>query len=174
MRGVLLQVVAQSDPFPFTIFDVATVLAPVKDRFGDFNKKRHWLILGPPDIGKSRWVNQTFAGKAVFIRPATETPFEYGSYCQQQVIIYDDFVPKWEEFVAVSNVHNVETHVPGRSRYRPNYFREGQARVIIWLLNPFNLPSYAKDDKSDERQALFEARFNVLRWNARDKEWYVF
>lgn len=154
--------------------ETVTVRAPRLDAQGDFNKKRHWAILGPPDIGKSRWISQQFKGKAVYLRPATDSPFEYGSYCQEQVIIYDDLVPKWEEFVQVSNIHDVETHVPGKSRYRPNYFKEGQARVIIWLLNPFNLPSYARDDGQDERQALFEARFNVLRWNARDACWYVF
>lgn len=115
-----------------------------------------------------------FKGKAVFLRAKGETPFEYGVYRQEPVIFYDDLIPTWEELCAVSNIHEFPVQVPGRSRYRANYWLEGQARTIIWLLNPFNVPSYASDDKQDDRQALFWARFNVLRWHGVDKKWYVF
>lgn len=83
-------------------------------------------------------------------------------------------MPKWEELNDVSNVHDCEKQTPGRSRYRTNYWPEGQARTIIWLLNPVNLPSYANDSGMDDRYEFFIARFNVMRWNKRDNCFYIF
>lgn len=80
---------AKGTPYPFDLFGVATVREPKVDKAGDFNKRRHWLILGPPDIGKSRWVSKTFKGKSAYLRPVSnDLIFEYGVYCGQPVIIY--------------------------------------------------------------------------------------
>lgn len=169
----MLQVRGLADAFPFTLMDTVTVRKPVKDRDGRFCKRRHWLIIGPPDIGKSEMVSKQFKGRAVYMRPNNDTPFEYGVYSQQPVIIYDDCVPRWEELVEVTNIHDIERQVPGKSRYRANFWELGQARVVIWLLNRFNVPPYARDDGRDERQALFHARFNILSWHNVYKEWLV-
>lgn len=50
-------------PFPFNLPNGQVVVKPqVNAATGEFVKRRHWLILGPPDAGKSKWVNKTFKG----------------------------------------------------------------------------------------------------------------
>lgn len=173
-------------PFPFNLPDGHLVERPTIDAKGDFPKKRHWLILGPLDCGKSRWL-KCLQGRAWYNRPATDYPFEYGLYRQEEVVVYDDVVPRLEELLSVCNPVYDQAHVYGKSRYRPNFWQANQARVVIWLLNPESLPSYAKapeekvdapmdeepregvwvskpDAAPDNRFPIFASRFNCLRF----------
>lgn len=80
------------------------------------NKKRSWWIVSPPNSGKSRWINQTFANRKVFVTKTGDYPFE--TYSGEELIIYDDRDgTKFEEFSNVLNVYMMETHVYGKARY---------------------------------------------------------
>lgn len=92
-----------------------------------------------------------------------EFPFEFGSYHKEPVIVYDDALPILDELIDVTGVHDITKHVWGRSRYTANTWEEGQARVVIWLLNPQRLPQWARP--GHERYPIFKARFNFMEWN---------
>lgn len=151
-------------PFPFALPSLDIVNAPGKNQQGDFEKRRHWCIIGVPDAGKTRWATQTFSNKRVYWRPNTKYPFELSSYNQEEVIIYDDIVPALNEFIDVANISSSENkHVYGESRFSPNYWKKGQARTIIWLLNEEALPDYTKS--GDNRYAIFYSRFRQLKFD---------
>lgn len=147
----------QQDPFPFNLPDGSEIKQP---QLGD--KRCNWLIFGPPDSGKTFWSQMAFANKKAYMRPNAKVYiFEYGVYMQEPVIIYDDIVPRLDELIDVSNVWMVKKNVPGESRYNPNYWAQGQRRVIIWLMNEERLPDYTSP--TNERYKIFKSRFNFLK-----------
>lgn len=79
--------------------------------------------------------------------------------------MYDDQVPSLEEMLDVTNIWSSEKHVFGNSRYNPTFWGSS-ARVIVWLLNKDQLPSWANweaDPRPDEF-LKFLARFNIIRY----------
>jgi len=145
------------NPFPFNLPSGEEIKEPA---LGD--KRCNWVIYGPPDTGKTFWSQSTFANTKAYMRPNAKTYiFEYGVYNQEPVIIYDDIVPKLDELINVSNVWMIQQNVPGESRYNPNYWKLGQRRVIIWLMNEERLPDYAI--KGNERYKIFRSRFRFLK-----------
>lgn len=154
------------DPFPFLLPDGTEVKKPTNDANGfPAVKRRHYCFLAPPSSGKTSYFQKIFQGKRVYWRPAgNQYLFEKGSYRQEQVIIYDDVWPKFEELVAVCNVYETDMcQVYGASRYTPNYWKKHQQRVIIMLLNKENVPKYIKDP-TDSHHKLFLARFKLRNW----------
>lgn len=152
-------------PFPFRLPDGTIVDSPKLDDNGfPAVKRRHFCFLAPPSSGKTSYFQKEFKGKSVYWRPAgNQYLFEKGSYHQEQVIIYDDVWPKFEELVAVCNVYEGQAQVYGASRYTPNYWKQKQQRVIIMLLNKENCPKYIKDP-TDSHHKLFLARFMLKNW----------
>jgi len=147
---------ALEDPFPFKLPDGTPIL-----KEGAEVRKRHWIILGPPDCGKTWWLNKTFAGKKVFSRPkGVKTPFEAALYHGEELIIYDDVVMPIAEIIAVTDTYYIRTHVYGSSRYHANFWPLGKARTVIWVLNPSRLPDWAKP--GDKNYSIFQTRFNVM------------
>lgn len=101
-------------------------------------KKRHLWIVGRPSMGKTTWLQDTFAGQRVFTRAPTDYHFE--GYEGEKVIIYDDIIPKFEELSAVSNVYKIKTRVPGSVRFETIHWPLNQERIMIVLTN--NPPQY--------------------------------
>lgn len=159
----------RSTPFPFELPNGTTIAAPEQDEDGKYDKRRHWLIVGPPDVGKSYHFMTEFQGRKAYWRPNNETPYEHGSYRQEQVIVIDDIWPKIQEILDITQVYLVERQVYGKSRYTPNFWAEDQARVIIWLLNEGNRPDYTKP--SDKNYQAFISRFHIMEYV--DGEWHV-
>lgn len=117
-------------------------------------KKRHWFIWGKPDIGKTTWVQTQFAGQKAFCRaPDGDAPFD--DYDGEEVIVYDDvnIESLRAELIAASNVYQINTKVPGRTRYTTRYWPLNQVRTIIILGN--DKPSFSND-------GWWESRFNML------------
>lgn len=153
---------ALKDPFPFLLPNGQEVKEPQPG-----NKKCNYLIYGPPDIGKTYWCQMEFQGKKVYMRPDKKNYFfESGAYSQEPVIVYDDIVMKQAEIIDVSNCWMLQKEVYGESRYTPNYWKIGQRRVIIWLMNEERLPDWAI--KGNERYDIFKARFNFLKASKSD------
>lgn len=117
-------------------------------------RKRHLCVIGPYGWGKTTIVQNAFRGCRVYMRPqgADTPPFE--CYRDEEVIIYDDVVPKYEELVAVSNVWHVPVAVYGKVRYTNRFWKLGQQRRILLLLN--QLPEYG------DRMEGFHSRFKLI------------
>lgn len=117
-------------------------------------KKRHWLIVGPPDKGKSSTIQRMFAGKEQHAYMAVPGNMPLDDYEGQQVIIFDDHFPKKETIVSIAEVYQLEQKF--QSRYHNRAFKPYQQRFIIVVHN--SLPDYARDP-------WFIARFNICLIN---------
>lgn len=136
--------------WPITLPDGNKISRPVTEN----EKKRHWVIKGSPDMGKTTWLNNQFEGQKVWLRPACErNPFD--DYEGEEVLLYDDVKVDQlrDELIAVSNYYKVLTRVPGNTRYMTKHFELKQLRTIIIIGNDW--PTWKGD-------AWAEARFNYL------------
>lgn len=125
-------------------------------------KKRHVWIVGPPNCGKTKWMNDTFRNTKVYLRPAG-VAYPYEGYNNEEIVIYDD-VKMWdllEELKSVTNTWDVPTHVYGPTRYHRLYWQLGQSRTVIVLTN--ELPEY-------HMMPAFNARFNIYHMKVPDED----
>lgn len=97
-------------------------------------KKRNWWIVAPPNAGKTRWVNKTFARQKVYCPRMGKYPFE--GYRDQDIIIYDDRKEvTFEEFSDVANTWDIRKPVFGEVRFRTQDWKLSHSRNIIVLSN---------------------------------------
>nr|WAE42814.1 MAG: replication associated protein [Cressdnaviricota sp.] len=128
------------------------------ERPRDSNKKRHWIIQGAPDIGKTRWAEFNLGATATYFVPkATGYPFE--KYLDEQLIVFDDFNFKEEKFgrdllIELTNTRQQPCHVPGKSRFTANMMQPKNPKTIIILCNEI--------DYMFESDPGLVARFNVM------------
>lgn len=111
-------------------------------------KRCNWLIIGPPDSGKTRWFEDTFEGKQVFKVVDKRYPFD--GYDGQTVLLWDDSFPKRKDLIGATGFFKTQTLV-GETRYSRVYWPLKQRRMCIIMHN--EAPSYADE-------AWFMARFN--------------
>jgi len=97
-------------------------------------KKRNWWIVAPPNAGKTRWLNRTFAGRSIYSpRPG---PYPFEGYRDQDIVVYDDREGvKFEEFADVLNTWDIVHPVAGQVRYTTQDWKLGHTRNIIVLSN---------------------------------------
>lgn len=136
-------------PFPFERPDEVLCAGIDPDE-----KRRHLWFYGAADWGKTTWVNETFANKKIYMRPADDLyPFE--GYRGEPIVIYDDVLPKGkEELTCVTNTWRVWMCVYGRTRYTRRYWPLDEPRMVIVLAN-FR-PEW-------EGEGWFDSRFRVIR-----------
>lgn len=145
--------------WPFMLPDRSLIEKPVNP----LNKRRHYWIVGRPDCGKSTWINDTFGGRAVYMRPAgVQYPFD--DYNGEEVILYDD-VPdvSLPELINATNTWDVLMPVFGNTRYGKRYWPPGQMRTVILCSNP-PVPTFTQLNS-------FLARFFVIDMDAYDLSW---
>lgn len=132
-------------PFPFNLPDGGHI-----DSMPQL-KCRHYWYVGRADWGKTRWVNETFEGKAIYLRPAAKYPYE--GYSNEDIIVFDDVKPDGkEELCSITNTFRINCQIYGDTRYTRKYWKCGHDRLIIifsniepeyntelWFRNRFNL-----------------------------------
>lgn len=117
------------------------------------NKKRHYWFVGPPDLGKTYAINETFGGYKVYVRPNNKYPFE--AYNDEDIIIYDDIHDiKFTELANVTNTYKIRTPVYGDVRYNNKFWKLNHTRIIIVVSN--KAPEYY------DLQDAFLSRFNII------------
>lgn len=120
---------------------------------GNINtKQRHIWIVGDPNIGKTQWINDTFEGYKVYC-PQKDSDYRFDDYTDENIIIYDDIIPKLAELIDVSNVYKIRTPVFGKTRYTKKYWPLKEIRTIIIMTNI--KPTYWED-------TAFNCRFNKI------------
>lgn len=108
-------------------------------------KKRSWWIVAPPNAGKTRWLNRTFAGQRIYAPRTGPYPFE--GYDDEDVIVYDDRQGvAFEEFASVLNTWDILMPVAGQVRYVTQHWKIGHTRSIIVLSNKTIEESMKEED----------------------------
>lgn len=115
-------------------------------------KKRHYWIVGPPDWGKTYHIEKYFAYKKIYKAKTHDYPFE--GYQHEDLIVYDDYIPKFKELANVSNTYYTRTHVYGKVRQVNTYWKPGHTRTMIICTNEY--------PKFGDLMPAFEARFNII------------
>lgn len=117
-------------------------------------KQDHVWIISDPDLGKTSWINDTFAGQNVYLRPNNDVPFE--RYNDEDLIIYDDIIPPLAEIIDVSNIWKLERQVYGKVRYKTKLWKMGHRRRMLFLTN--RLPTYHDTGAFMSRIRVFDLR----------------
>lgn len=136
-------------PFPFEDPNGNIVNKPEPNE-----KMCNYLIISEPDGGKTHWVNNTFEGKRIYSRTQDST-YPFDDYNDEEIILYDDVVPKIAELLQVSNCYKIRTPVYGNTRYAKKYWPLNVRRTMIILCNEQRIPSYWRDP-------AFISRFNII------------
>lgn len=118
--------------------------------FKNEGKKRHICLITDPNWGKTQWIEDTFEGKSIF--KANNGKYPLDDYDGEEIIIFDDYIPKCNLLLNISNVYKTLTPV-GDTRYHTKYWPLKQQRWIILLLN--TPPDYTIRDN-------IIARFNII------------
>lgn len=132
--------------YPITIFD------QIINKPDPSIKQRHLWVIGPPDWGKTYAIQKAFAGLKVFLRSDNSYPFE--DYNNEDIIIYDDFKPTFEEIAAVTTTYLIKTTVYGNTRYQKKYWPINHTRTIIIISN--HEPEY------NNHQEAINKRFQLI------------
>jgi len=108
-------------------------------------KKRSWWIVAPPNAGKTRWLNKTFARQKIYCPRTGPYPFE--GYLDQDIIIYDDREGvSFSEFASVLNTWEIIQPVAGQVRYNVQNWKIGHTRSVIVLSNKTIEQSMPEED----------------------------
>jgi len=124
-------------------------------------KRRNWWIVAPPNAGKTRWLNKTFAGQRIYSPRTGLYPFE--GYLDQDIIVYDDRgdVP-FSEFASVLNTWDIIQPVAGQVRYTAQNWKLGHTRSIIVLSNHTIEESMPVEDHARMRKRFLQIINPVL------------
>nr|WAE43147.1 MAG: replication associated protein [Cressdnaviricota sp.] len=115
-------------------------------------KKRHWFVIGPADMGKTRTICTALKGINYFMCPMDEK-YRFEMYKDEDIIIYDDCIPTEQEVKDVSNTWEKTKGRVGGHRYSTAEWNEDHSRTMIVLTN---VPGpYMEED-------WFYQRFNVI------------
>lgn len=114
-------------------------------------KKRHWWIWGPPDVGKTHITQTAMAGMKVF-SAGPQPKYRFEGYEHEDIVLFDDCVPTLQEILDATNTWLIQRERVGGKRYSSGYWKVGHCRTLVILAN------HAPKDWP----ASFHARFNVV------------
>lgn len=113
------------------------------------NKLRHWIFVGPPDLGKTRTLQIACRGKKTFW-PGRDALYRWENYEKEELIILDDFMIPDQELIEVTETWEIIRKCSGGSRYMTHNWPIDVTRTIIMITN--NYP---------ELSSPMKARFNI-------------
>jgi len=124
------------------------------------DRVRGVLIHSTPNFGKTFWLNATFEGQRVYMRP-NDAAYPFDFYSGEEIVVYDDWKvdspPDVEELIHVMNVWLIRAHVYGKTRYRPRFWPKGQVRFIFMFCN--TVPDvYTSDPRFTSRFTIVDVR----------------
>lgn len=120
-------------------------------------KRCNWWIWGPTDVGKTRWFMSWFAYAKYFKIRGGDYPWE--GYDGEELVLYDDKLPKLSHILQACQWHMGHNNtVPGKTRYRPYYFRDKTRPCVLVLSNI--APTYESE--------AFNSRFTIIEVTSRE------
>jgi len=124
-----LAIRAMPDPeYPIQLPNDETIAKP---RGAD--KKRHIWIYGPPNAGKTQWLEANVYRFKNYRVGGTLYP--YDNYDGEQIIIYDDVIPKAQDLLSITNTSEWQRPVPGQTRYSQRFVPGGLITLVIVCSN---------------------------------------
>lgn len=94
------------------------------------HRLRHVYLYGNSDAGKTYGLRNVHG-----YRCSADPKYRFERYRGEEIIIFDDCIPTWEEMVAISNTTPHKVEVPGGSRYTRVYFEPNTVRTMIIISN---------------------------------------
>lgn len=118
-------------------------------------KRRHIWITGRPDIGKTSFIQDTFAGYKIYIVPP-KSKYPFDNYNNEQVIVYDDHWPDFDTASNITQVWRVSAPIPGDQRYHAKQWKVNQARLVFVLANKSLEEVYSSSELPGMRARFIE------------------
>lgn len=112
-------------------------------------KKRHWIFVGVPSLGKTRALQLACKGRKTYW-PSRDAQYRWETYEREELVVLDDFLIPDAEMIEVTETHEVIRKCSGGSRYMTHNWPLEVCRTVIIVLNDY--PSLSK---------AMEARFNI-------------
>lgn len=97
------------------------------------NKKRHLWIWGPPNAGKTLWLETNVLCFRNYRVAGTNYPFD--NYDGEQIIIYDDVTPNANHLLSITNSSKYPRPAPGQTRYHVRYVPGNLVTLVIVCSN---------------------------------------
>lgn len=119
----------------------------------NLGKKKNLWMVGTPDLGKTKWLQDTFEGKRIFNRRNNKYPYE--GYQGEEVIFMDDALPSFSEIAHMTQFYKIKTPVFGETRYK-NYWMPLKTNIVFIVISNCE-PDYGN------LQEAFLSRFNIVR-----------
>ncbi len=119
------------------------------------DKKRHLWIWGPPNSGKTLWLERAVYRYRNYKIADAKYPFD--NYTNEELVVWDDMQPKASILLNLCNYSAYPRPVPGETRYHRRNIPGGTIVVAIVCINTDIRTTFAGEHHS-VLQAL-EARF---------------
>lgn len=97
------------------------------------DKRRHLWIYGPPNAGKTKWLEANIYRFKNF--KVAGTLYPYDNYNGEQIIVYDDIVPDPQHLLNITNSSDYPRPVPGQTRYSVRYVPGGLVTLVVVCMN---------------------------------------
>lgn len=97
------------------------------------DKQRHLWIHGPPNSGKTKWLEENVYRFKNY--KVAGTLYPYDNYDGEQIIVYDDIIPTAQHLMQVTNSSDYPRPVPGQTRYSVRYVPGGLVTLVIVCMN---------------------------------------
>lgn len=145
--------------FPIELPNGGTIDVPQEN-----NKKRHIWIHGPPNSGKTFWLETQIYCYQNYKVADSKYPFD--DWIQEQIVVYDDVRPKAEHLLAITNSSKHPRPVPGETRYHRRFIPGGLTTVVI-VCNNHNIEQFFEKEGQTTISAI-QSRFNEIHVEVRD------
>lgn len=96
-------------------------------------KKRHLWIWGPPNSGKTRWLERSIYRFQTYQIADAKYPFD--NYTTEEMVVWDDLPPKASLLLNLCNYSEYPRPVPGETRYHRRNIPGGTVIVAIVCVN---------------------------------------
>ena len=130
------------------------------------NKRRHLWIYGPPNAGKTLWLETNVLQFRNYRISGTVYP--YGNYDGEQIIIYDDITPKAGDLLSICNTSAYPRPVPGQTRYGVRYV-PGKLVTLVIVCSNLDIDTVMNAEAALTRDAIHK-RFIEIELVAQDEE----
>jgi hypothetical protein len=122
-------------------------------------KQRHLWIHGPPNSGKTKWLEENVYQFKNY--KVSGELYPYDNYDGQQIIVYDDIPPNASDLLSITNTSATLRAVPGQTRYNVRWVPGGTVTLVI-ICNNFNIDDFFSAASPVTRDAI-HTRFLEIR-----------